>query len=83
MCGRCIDLDNLDHLDYIDHLLSHLIFSKPAFGDSDSDEENVMLDDAQLDQQDDVQGNCDAQSSTLAVPPVPSKFDMVDFMHQS
>ncbi len=42
-----------------------------------------MLDDAQLDPQDDVQGNCDTPSSTLPVPPVPSKFDMVDFMHQS
>ncbi len=78
-----IDLENLDYIDYIDHLLSHLIYSKPAFGDSASDEEDVMLDDAQLDQHDEVQGNCDAQSSTLPVPPVPSKFDMVDFMHQS
>jgi hypothetical protein len=42
-----------------------------------------MLDDAQLDQQDDVQGKCDAPSSTLPVPPLPSKFDMVDFIHQS
>jgi hypothetical protein len=62
-----IDLENLDYLDYIHYLLSHLIYSKPAFGDSDSDEEDVMLDDAQLDQQDDVQGNCDAPSSTLPV----------------
>ena len=44
----CIDLDYLDYLDYIDYLLSDLIYSKPAFGDSNSDEEDVMLDDAQL-----------------------------------